>query len=73
MFDVTGNEGARRVRAGRAAQHLAAVRHRALNLLRRDRTRRDSLDTRRFRAALNQDYLATLLAGAPAPAADRTT
>jgi predicted transposase YbfD/YdcC len=66
VLDVTCNEDACRVRAGHAAQNLAALRHLALNLLRRDATRRGSVATKRFRAALDQGYLATLLATATA-------
>ena len=58
---------ASRVRAGHAAQNLAALRHLALNLLRRDTTRRGSVATKRFRAALDQHYLTTLLTDLPAP------
>ncbi len=66
VLDVTCNEDACRVRARHAAQNLAALRHLALNLLRRDATRRGSVATKRFRAALDQGYLATLLATATA-------
>jgi predicted transposase YbfD/YdcC len=72
VLDVTCNEDASRVRAGHAAQNLAALRHLALNLLRQDTTRPGSVATKRFRAALDHDYLATLLAGAATPVADRT-
>lgn len=73
VLDVTCNEDASRVRAGHAAQNLAALRHPALNLLRRDTPRKGSIATKRFRAALDQDYLAALLAAASTPDADRTT
>ena len=73
VLDVTCNEDASRVRAGHAAQNLAALRHLALNLLRQDATRRGSVATKRFRAALDHDYLATLLRGLHAPAAPHTT
>jgi len=66
VLDVTCNEDASRVRAGHAAQNLAALRHLALNLLRRDASRRGSIATKRFRAALDQGYLAALLATATA-------
>ena len=66
VLDVTCNEDACRVRAGHAAQNLAALRHLALNLLRRDATRRGSVATKRFRAALDHDYLLALLAAATA-------
>jgi len=64
VLDVTFNEDASRVRAGHAAQNLAALRHLALNLLRQDRTRKGSVATKRFTAALDQGYLASLLATA---------
>ena len=66
VLDVTCDEDACRVRAGHAAQNLAALRHLALNLLRRDATRRGSIATKRFRAALDDDDLAALLTAATA-------
>lgn len=63
---MTCNEDASRVRSGHAAQNLAALRHLAHNLLRRDASRRGSVATKRFRAALDQGYLAALLATANA-------
>ncbi|MFN8541118.1 MAG: hypothetical protein U0232_27000 [Thermomicrobiales bacterium] len=67
VLDVTFNEDASRVRAGHAAQNLAVLGRLALNLLRQDTTRRGSLATKRFTAALDQDYLAALLAAARTP------
>ena len=72
VLDVTCNEDASRVRAGHAARNLAALRHLALNLLRHDTTRKGSIATKRFTAALDQTYLATLLAEAPTPPARQT-
>ncbi len=72
VLDVTCNEDASRVRAGHAARNLAALRHLALNLLRHDTTRKGSIATKRFTAALDQGYLATLLAEAPIPASGHT-
>jgi predicted transposase YbfD/YdcC len=66
VLDVTFNEDASRVRAGHAAQNLAVLRRLALNLLRRDTARNGSVATKRFTAALDQTYLATLLAAASA-------
>ena len=39
------------------------VRHFALNLLRRERTAKGSIATKRFRAALDEDYFLAVLAG----------
>lgn len=62
VLDVTFREDACRIRAGHAAQNFAVLRHLALNLLRQDTTCRGSLPTKRFKAALNDTYLATILA-----------
>ncbi len=62
VLDMTFQEDACRVRAGHAAQNLAVLRHLALNLLRRERTRQGSLPAKRFTAALDETYLATVLA-----------
>jgi predicted transposase YbfD/YdcC len=67
VLDVTFNEDASRVRAGHAAQNLAVLRRLALNLLRQDTTRTGSLATKRFTAALDQDYLTALLVAARTP------
>jgi len=64
VLDVTFDEDVSRVRAGHAAQNLAVLRRLALNLLRQDRTRKGSIATKRFLAALDQPFLATLLAAA---------
>jgi predicted transposase YbfD/YdcC len=76
VLDVTFREDASRVRVGDGAETFAVLRHLALNLLRQDHTRRGSLATKRFRAALDPDYLATLLAGLragrPLPGPGRT-
>jgi predicted transposase YbfD/YdcC len=73
VLDVTCNEDASRVRTGHAAQNLAALRHLALNLLRHDRTRKGSVATKRFRAALDQAYLTTLLDDTRTPPAPPAT
>jgi predicted transposase YbfD/YdcC len=63
VLDVAFREDASRVRAGHAPENLAILRHFALNLLRRDRSARGSVATKRFRAALNDDYLRSILGG----------
>jgi predicted transposase YbfD/YdcC len=62
-LDVTFREDESRVRSGDGAENLAILRHFALNLLRQEGTTKGSLATKRFRAALDHDYLLTLLAG----------
>jgi predicted transposase YbfD/YdcC len=63
VLDVVFREDESRVRAGDGAANLAVLRHFALNLLRQERTAKGSLATKRFRAALDQDYLLTVLTG----------
>jgi predicted transposase YbfD/YdcC len=63
ILDVTFREDHSRVRDGHAPENLALLRHFALNLLRHDRSVRGSVATKRLRAALNDHYLRSLLAG----------
>ena len=63
VLDVSFNEDACRVRADHGPQNLAVLRHVALNLLRLERSRKGSIATRRFAAALDEAYLAKVLAG----------
>jgi predicted transposase YbfD/YdcC len=71
VLDVQFREDASTVRVGDGAQNFAVLRHLALNLLRQDHTVRGSLATKRFRAALDDTYLARLLTGlARSPATD---
>ncbi len=60
VLDVTFQEDASRIRTGDAPQNMGVVRHIALNLLRQE-TSTASLKTKRFRAALNEAYLAQVL------------
>jgi hypothetical protein len=60
VLDVTFYEDASRIRTGDAPQNMGVLRHIALNLLRQEPSK-GSLKTKRFRAALNDDYLATVL------------
>ena len=61
VLDVTFHEDASRVRVGHAPENFAILRHLALNLLRQDRSSTGSLPTKRFRAALNDRYLRSVL------------
>jgi predicted transposase YbfD/YdcC len=63
ILDVTFHEDASRVRVGHAPENFAILRHLALNLLRQDRSSKGSVPTKRFRAALNDRYLRSILAG----------
>lgn len=63
LLDVAFHEDACRVHTGHAARNFAVVRHLALNLLRQNATRKGSIATKRFTAALDDTYLATILTG----------
>jgi predicted transposase YbfD/YdcC len=60
VLDVSFAEDDSRVRVGHGPENLAILRHFALNLLRRDLSK-GSVATKRFRAALNDAYLRSLL------------
>ncbi len=60
VLDVTFDEDASRIRTGDAPQNMGVLRHIALNLLRQEPSK-GSLKTKRFRAALNDAYLARVL------------
>ena len=63
VLDVAFREDLSRVRDGHAPENFAILRHFALNLLRRDRSVRGGVATKRLRAALNDRYLRSLLDG----------
>jgi predicted transposase YbfD/YdcC len=63
VLDVAFREDESRVRVGDGAENLAILRHFALNLLRQERTTQGSVAAKRFRAALDHDYLLAVLAG----------
>ncbi len=73
VLDVLFREDACSVRVGDGAHNLAILRQLALNRLRQERTHRGRLATKRFRAALDDAYLARLLAGLTHSAPDPTT
>ncbi|MFO1430469.1 MAG: ISAs1 family transposase [Candidatus Competibacteraceae bacterium] len=60
-LDVAFNEDACRVRQGEAAENFAVLRHIALSLLRQEKTAKGGLETKRFKAALEIDYLYKVL------------
>src|SRR5215210_4225584 len=63
VLDLAFHEDSSRVRADHAPENLAIIRHIALNLLRGDPTRRIGLKNSRFKAALNDTYLRSILLG----------
>lgn len=68
ILDLVFREEECRVSVGKGAENLAVLRHIALNRLQQDRSSKQSLKQKRFRAALDPNYLLRLLAGS-APAA----
>jgi predicted transposase YbfD/YdcC len=60
VLDVTFQEDTSRIRQGDAPQNMGVLRHIALKLLRQEPSK-GSLKTKRFRAALDETYLATVL------------
>lgn len=60
VLDVIFHEDASCIRTGNAPQNMGVVRHIALNLLRQEPSK-GSVKTKRFRAALNDDYLKQVL------------
>ena len=57
VLDVTFNEDASRIRKDNAPLNFAVLRRMALNLLSRDETVRGSIAMKRYRAALDNNYL----------------
>lgn len=60
-LDVCFNEDQARARSGFAAQNLSTLRRLCLNILKRDPNKKLSLNRKRFKAALNPNFLASLL------------
>jgi len=67
VLDVVFHEDGSRVRTDHAPQNFAVLRHFALNLLRQETSTTASLAKKRFRAALNDTYLCTVLTGLGSP------
>jgi predicted transposase YbfD/YdcC len=63
VLDLAFQEDSSRVRADHAPENLAILRHIALNLLRQDPSRRIGVKNSRFKAALDDTYLRSILNG----------
>ncbi|NTU83813.1 MAG: ISAs1 family transposase [Chloroflexales bacterium] len=63
LLDLVFREDECRISVGKGAENLAVLRHIALNLLQQDRSSKQSMKQKRFRAALDPNYLLRLLAG----------
>jgi len=60
-LDVTFREDTLRNRIGHSAENFSRIRRLSLNLLRREKTCKASLKSKRMRAGLREDYLARVL------------
>jgi hypothetical protein len=61
VCSLTFNEDASRIRKDNAPENFAILRHLALNLLSRDHTVRRSIAQKRYRAGLDNNYLAKVI------------
>lgn len=61
VLDASFDEDHSRARLGNTQANLVAVRHLAVSVLKRDRSVKAGVGTKRFRAALDEDYLLRLL------------
>jgi predicted transposase YbfD/YdcC len=62
ILDVTFNEDASRIRKDSAPLNFSVLRHLSLNLLIRGKMGSESIAMKRYRAALDNNYLAKILA-----------
>jgi predicted transposase YbfD/YdcC len=62
-LDVTFKEDACRIRQGQAAENFAVLRHMALSLLQQEKATKVGLKAKRFKAALDTQYLTKVLIG----------
>ena len=61
VLDVEFNEDDSRIRKDNAPENLAIIRHIALNLLKQDKSVKDSIKSKRNRAGWDNDYLLKIL------------
>jgi predicted transposase YbfD/YdcC len=63
VLDIAFREDECRIRKDHAPANFAVLRHIALNLLRKENSKRRSIKTKRLRAGWDTDYLGKILRG----------
>ena len=63
VLDFAFQEDGLKAKAGNIGENMAVMRHMTLNLLKSEKSSKASIPKKRFKAALNEDYLLTLLVG----------
>ena len=58
---MTFNEDNSRIRSDNAPQNFAVIRHIAVNLLNQEKSRKLSLNNKRYLASMDDDYLLKIL------------
>ena len=61
VLDVTFNEDNCRIRSDNAPQNFTVIRHIAVNLLNQEKSRKLSLNNKRYLASMDDDYLLKIL------------
>ncbi len=62
-LDVVMNEGDCKIRRGKAAELFSRIRHIAINILTKDKVFKAGLRRKLRKAAMDRDYLASVLVG----------
>jgi len=63
VLDVSFREDESRIRKGNAPENFAVLRHIALNMIKKEKSRKKSIKSKRLRAGWDNDYLLKVLAG----------
>ena len=61
VLDIAFDEDSNRIRKGHSAANLAIIRHIALNLIKKEKTSKVGMKTKRLKAGWNNDYLLKII------------
>jgi len=61
-LDVSFREDESRIRKGKAPENFAVLRHIALNMIKKEKSSKKSIKSKRLRAGWDNDYLLKVLA-----------